>query len=133
MRVENTQTSGFTLLEVIVAIVVATLVTTGLYTMVNNIRGLNDRSRDLITVNSLIEDKIEELRSATYLGLSDGEFDFSDELPQTIAAPREAVYVVTATENNLRQVSLSVTYNEAGTARTIDYITYIGELGVGQY
>jgi len=136
MRVaKNINNDGFTLVEIIVAIVVTTLVTTGLYTMVNNIRGLNDRSRDLVLINALIEDKIEELRNATFVALDDGDYEFTDQLPPTIAGPREAIYSIStvAGGNGLKQVMLNVSYSEAGASRTLSYVTYIGELGIGQY
>jgi prepilin-type N-terminal cleavage/methylation domain-containing protein len=128
-------TNGFTILEVVVTIVVASLVISGLSVMVNNIRVINNRSGDLVQINSIIEDKIEQLRSRTYLSLSNGNYDFTNELPPTIAKSKQASYAVSSVNGSsyLKKVVLTITYNDFGKAKTLSYVTYIGELGVGQY
>lgn len=97
------------------------------------IDSLNDRARDRASVNALVENKVEGLRSISFVGLTDGTTDFTSELPASIGAPRSAVYTVSSVSPALKQVDVVVTYNDHGQTRTTTYRTYIGELGVGQY
>lgn len=125
---------GFTIIELLITIAVFGLVVPGLVSLINTIDGLNDRARDLSIINGLVENKVESLRSISFVGVPiGGPVDFTAELPNTIASPRSAVYNVTSVSTALKQIDLAVTYNDHGSPRTISYRTYLGELGVGQY
>ena len=134
LKISNNQ-SGFTLVEVIVVIVVAGIMMIGISNTVVGIRLINARAKDAAVVNSLVEDKVEELRSQTFVGLSDGTFDFTDELPDTITKNRSATYTVSTVSGNaaLKQLDVTVSYNDFNSNAVYEYRTYIGELGVGQY
>lgn len=127
------ETSGFTVLEVILATAVAGFIFLGIGGMINTLNVVNDRARDLTLANALAENKVETLRSAGFGGLSDGVVDFTAELPDTLAPPRAATYSISSPESNLRQVDINITYSDRGQPRSLDYRTYIGELGIGQY
>ena len=126
---------GFTIVEVIITIVVGSILLFGLAAMVNSIFVINARAHDTILVNSLIEDKVEELRSNTFASLSDGTVDFANELPDSITEGRSATYTVSAVTGNLglKEVEFNVSYNDYGSTVYYNYKTFIGELGVGQY
>jgi len=129
---------GFTLLEVVVTITVAGFIILGLGVMVTNLYVISDRSRDLILANSTAENKYENLRSSTYLGLSDGTYDFTNELPASLGQPRTATYTVadstlTNVGSAVKEIDMTIIYNDRGSPRTLEYTGYVGELGVGQY
>ncbi len=130
VRVSN---RGFTIIELLMTIVVFGLVMPGLIGLVTSIDRLNDRARDLSVINSLVENKAESLRSISYTGVSNGVFDFTSELPATIGSPRTATYTISSVTSALKQVDLAITYSDHGSSKTLNYRTYIGELGVGQY
>lgn len=126
---------GFTLVEVIVTIIVAGIMMIGLSSTVVGIRLINARAKDAALVNSLAVDKIEQLRSATFVSLADGTYDFTSELPDTITNNRSAVYTVETVPGNvaLKEINLTISYNDFNTEKVYEYSAFIGELGVGQY
>lgn len=91
------------------------------------------RSRDAVIANSYAEGKVEALRSQGFLGLTDGTTNLTSELPPELQAPRSASMTISSQSTSIKRVVLTVTYSDRGTARTYQYTTYIGELGVGQY
>ncbi|HEU5187581.1 MAG TPA: hypothetical protein VFT87_03695, partial [Candidatus Saccharimonadales bacterium] len=101
--------------------------------MMSMIDALNDRARDRAAINALVENKVESLRSISFVGLADGTTDFTNELPASVGAPRSATYTISSANTALKQVDVVVTFSDHGESRTMSYKTYIGELGVGQY
>jgi type II secretory pathway pseudopilin PulG len=130
---DNRSTLGFTVVELVVSITVFALLVPAIASFLGTLSILNDRARDMATVSALAENKVESLRSANFVAVTTGSHDFTSELPPTITTPRSAAYVVSAVSPALKQVDLSVTYNDHGSNKTLSYRTYIGELGVGQY
>lgn len=127
-----TQT-GYTLVELVVTIMVGGVFAIGVTTMVSANSHLVQRSRDLVSVNSFVEDKIEELRSIGYSGLAIGTTDIASELPADLNSPRSATAQISNPSTGLKQAVIEITYNDQGAQQTYSYSTYIGELGVGQY
>lgn len=126
---------GFTLVEIIVTIVVAGIMMIGLSSTVIGIRLINARAKDAALVNSIVEDKVEELRSQTFVRLVNGTYDFTDELPDTITDDRTATYTVATASGNvaLKEITITISYNDFNEEDVYEYKTFIGELGVGQY
>lgn len=124
---------GFTIIELLIAIAVVGILVPTLVGFVTTLNRLNDRARDLTLINSLAENKIESLRSIGYSGIDPGTTSFSGELPITLGNPKSASYVVTSPNTGIRQIDLTISYNDHGSTQTVQYRTYIGELGVGQY
>lgn len=124
---------GFTVIELLVAIAVVGILVPTLIGFLNTLNRLNDRARDMTVVNSLVENKVEGLRSAGYSAVNNGTVSFSNELPVSLGNPKSATYVVTSPTAGMKQVDITVSYNDHGTTQTVQYRTYIGELGVGQY
>lgn len=125
--------NGFTIIELLITIAIFGFTVPGLVALINTINGLNDKARDLSIINSLAENKVESLRSISFVGVNNGTYDFSNELPVSIPEPKSASYAVSNVTSALKQVDLNITYNDHGTSKTVNYRTYIGELGVGQY
>lgn len=125
--------AGFTIVELLIAIAVVGILVPTLAGLINTMNRLNDRSKDLTIVNSTAENKIEALRSIGYTGVNNGSYTFTNELPATLSSPKSAVYTVSTPNAGMRQVDLVITFNDHGSTQTVNYRTYIGELGVGQY
>ncbi len=124
---------GFTVIELLVAIAVVGILVPALAGFVNTLNRFNDRARDLALINSLAENKVESLRSIGYVGVGNGTTSFASELPPTIGSPKTATYTVTTPNTGIKQIDINITYNDHGETKTVNYRTYIGELGVGQY
>lgn len=127
------KSEGYTLVELIVAIAISAVFIGAVATLIIQNSRLAQRTRDVAVANSFAENKIEALRSAGYLVLSDGTTNITSELPTELKAPRGASQVISSASTGVKKVVITVTYNNLGVARTYSYTTYIGELGVGQY
>lgn len=125
--------AGFTIVELLVTIALLALAVPALATLINTVSAINDRARDLASIHALVEHKLESLRSISYTGLNNGTTDFTTELPATVATPRNATYTISSHSASVKQIDVSVSYNDHGETRSLTYRTYIGELGVGQY
>lgn len=124
---------GFTVTELLVTVVVFAITIPVLASLVGLLDSMNDRARDMAAIHALVEHKVEALRSIGFVGISDGTTDFTNELPATVTQPRSATYTISSVNAALKQVDFAVSYNDHGTTRELNYRTYIGELGVGQY
>lgn len=133
MRPKQTKEDGFTIVELIVALVVGSILVGVVNLVFTNQSYLSQRVRDTVLANAYAEGKVEALRSAGYLGINNGSTDITSELPSELNAPRSGSLVVSTPSDGLKQVDLTINFNEQGTPRTLSYRTYIGELGVGQY
>lgn len=127
------RSQGFTITELVVTLTLLAVTVPALAGFISTLSGTNDRARDMATIQGLVENKVESLRSASFTSLTDGTTTFTSELASTIASPRSATYTVSTLNAALKQVDVAVTFNDHGTARTLNYRTYVGELGVGQY
>lgn len=125
--------AGYMTVELIVTLVVGAILILSLNTIVVSHAFLTHRSRSLVASNAFAEHKIEALRSAGYLGVKNGTSTITNELPADLKRPRSATLAVSQFSTAVKQVKLTITYNEQGKTRTQSYTTYIGELGVGQY
>jgi len=132
MRLDRNQ-NGFTLVELMTAIVIGAFFFAAVSTLIANNSHLAQRARDVAAANSFAENKVEQLRSAGYLSLSDGTTDVTAELPAELKPPRSASVAVSSASTSIKKIELSVSYNDQGSSQTYGYTTYIGELGVGQY
>ncbi len=128
----NTE-QGFTIIELLVTIAVVGILVPSLVGFVNTLNRFNDRARDLTLVNSLAENKIESLRSIGYSAIPAGTTSFVNELPTSLGSPRSASFTTTTPNSGIKQIDLTITYNDHGTTQDVKYRTYVGELGVGQY
>lgn len=124
---------GFTIVELIVAMVVGTIVVASASLIIISQVHLSQRGRDLIILNAYVENKIESLRSIGYLGLSDGTTDIAGELPAELNAPRSGTLQISPQSTGLKKIDVSISYNDQGANRIYSYSTFLGELGVGQY
>lgn len=133
MSMMGARSRGFTIVELLVTMVVGGLLAGSVTLFLTLHTHIAQRGRDVSVTNSFAENKIESLRSAGFLSLSNGTSDITSQLPAELKAPRSASLTISDESTSIKQVDLSVTYNDQGHARTFTYTTFIGELGVGQY
>jgi prepilin-type N-terminal cleavage/methylation domain-containing protein len=129
-RIEHKE-AGFSIVELLVAIVVGGLFVLSVNTAITNYTYLGQQSKDLILANSFAEGKVEELRNIGYNGLTVGTTDLSSQLPTALNGPRSASLHITNPITGIKQVDISISYTQRG-QKSYSYTTYIGELGVGQ-
>jgi prepilin-type N-terminal cleavage/methylation domain-containing protein len=124
---------GLTVVELIITMVVGSFLAGATSLIVINQAHISQRGRDLVLSNSFAETKIEQLRSAGYLNLTNGTTDITSELPAELKPPKSALLQISDYDTGIKQVDLNISYSEKGQTRTYDYKTFVGELGVGQY
>lgn len=122
---------GFSIVELILAIVVGATFLGSLSLVTNNYTNLGKRSRNLLLVNSFAEAEIEQLRNNTYNSLNLGTTSLTSQLPSQLPG-RSGSMTISQAQTGLKQIDISISYNDLGITRTYTYRTYEGELGVGQ-
>ena len=125
--------SGFTIVELIVALIVGVIMVGSAILILTSGQRLAQKHRDLVVANAFVEQKVEALRSTGYLGLSNGTTSITSEMPTELNSPRSGSLQISTPSNGLKKVDITISYNESGVTRSFTYTTYIGELGVGQY
>jgi prepilin-type N-terminal cleavage/methylation domain-containing protein len=133
MRPLKINNNGFTIVELIVTIIVGSMLAGSTSMIVANQSRVSQLGRDVVISNSFAETRIESLRSAGFNNLTNGIADITAELPAELVQPRNASVEITDSSSGIKQVDLTITYNDQGEQRTFSYRTFIGELGVGQY
>lgn len=128
----KTTESGFSVVELIVAIAVGAMLVIATNGIVNTYVHVGQKSRSLLLANSYVEGKIEALRNQGYNSLTLGTTDISSELPSALPSPKSASLKVTNPSSGIKQVDIAVSYYDQGVSRSYSYTTYLGELGVGQ-
>lgn len=129
MRQDN---PGFTIVELIIAIVVGGVIFASAGVAISNYSHLAGRGQNLVLANSFVEGKVESLRSIGYSGLGNGTTDIGNELPADLQGPKSASLEISEPSQGLKQVNITVAYSDQGANRSYSYRTYVGELGVGQ-
>lgn len=129
----ETKESGFTIVELLVALIVAAVLVGSVQLIYTNQTYLSERGRDLVLSNAYAEGKMESLRSKGFIGLNDGTTDITSELPSELSPPRSGNMVISTPNTGLKKVTITISYNAQGETKTETYTTFIGELGVGQY
>lgn len=125
--------AGFTIVELLVAIIVGAIFVSSLALIINNQAHLAQQTRDAVMGNAFAEQEFESLRSAGFLTLSDSTTDLTSQLPSELKAPRSASLVISSFNPAIKKVVLTITYSDQGIPLSHSYTTFIGELGVGQY
>lgn len=125
--------NGFMTVELLVTLIVGAVLVLSLNSIVVSHSFLSARARSTVVANAFAEQKIEALRSAGFLGVPVSTTFITSDMPADLQKPRSARLEVTSVTSAIKRVHLTVTYNEQGASRTHTYVTYIGELGVGQY
>lgn len=133
VKIKHNNQAGFTIVELLVSVIVVVILVAGINAIYLTHLTESHRVRNLILVNSFAENKIESLRSGGFLSISDETTDISNELPSDLWSPHSATLQITSAESGLKDIYLTITYNDNGTNKIFNYQTYLGELGVGQY
>jgi len=131
LKTKTKQSSGFTIIELVVTVIVGGLLIVATNSAVNSYVSLGQHSKYLILANSFVDGEVESLRNQGYNSINIGASNISSQLPGGLLSPKSATLTVTSPSAGIKQLDISVSYTDGGT-KTYAYTTYIGELGVGQ-
>jgi len=124
---------GFTLVELIVAIVIIGFMVTGITSLYIAVEKTQSKTRMLETATRAGEKKIEELRNSHYSALQNGStINFTNELPNTLPSPRSGTVAVSEPIAGIKRVDLNITYKDGNSDRKVELSSMIGVLGIGQ-
>ncbi|MEO5691408.1 MAG: type II secretion system protein [Candidatus Saccharimonadales bacterium] len=133
------QTAGFTLIELIVTIAVIGILLPVVIMFLNAINTMNGRANTLSTVNAYAENRIEAFRSAGFqsVPITAGAVAFTgtESLPEGVPKPKSATYEVTYAQSgntSVKKIVIITNFRSPSGTETKKFITYLGELGVGQ-
>ncbi|HET9174038.1 MAG TPA: prepilin-type N-terminal cleavage/methylation domain-containing protein [Candidatus Saccharimonadales bacterium] len=132
MSVIKSNERGFTLVELLVCIAVASVVIASLNSLVDGYLHLSQRGRDIMLANSYVEGKVEALRNEGFNSLTAGTYSLTSELPSDLPPSRSGSMTISAASGGIKQIDITVSYFDNGETSSYAYTTYIGELGVGQ-
>ncbi len=133
MRKLHGSLTGFTLIELIVAITVTGLIVVGLTNLYILIEITQRKTYHLEIATRAGERQIESLRNAQYNNLTPGvDINFTSNLPADLPSPKSGTVVVTEPNDGLRRVDVTITYKEGSGTKTIKQSSMIGVIGIGQ-
>jgi prepilin-type N-terminal cleavage/methylation domain-containing protein len=124
--------AGFTIVELVVAIVIAGIIVPAVAIALVNLTAIDYIARDQALANMVAQNKVEGLRSIGYNAISTGTTSFTSDLPSTMSSPKSASYTISSPATGVKQIDIAISYTVYGQAKSVNYRTYISELGVGQ-
>lgn len=126
--------SGFTLIELIVAIAVTGLITVSIINLYINIQNTQRLTYYTEIATRAGERQVESLRNVQYNSLEpDSTIDFTAELPADLPGPKSGLVAVTEPSPGLRRVDVTITYNQdEANERVVKQSSLIGVIGIGQ-
>ncbi len=131
---DQTQCSGFTLIEVAVALVVAGLIIISLSNIFIAISVVQRQSDHLALATRSAEQEIESLRNSHYNTLVDSPppIDFTSQLPTALATPRSASVNVSEPSAGIKRLDVTITWQEGSRSKTIELSSLLGNIGIAQ-
>jgi type II secretory pathway pseudopilin PulG len=125
--------AGFTLVELIAATVVMSLMVIGIVNLYITVETAQRKSYHLEIASRAGEREIESLRNSQYSSLVPGTtVDFTSELPTELPTPRSGMVAVSEPGVGLRRVDITISYKDGNDTRTLKQSSLIGMLGIGQ-
>ena len=129
----SVNSSGFTLVELLVTIIVLGIVISslgGLYYLME-ITGVQGQHYDIAVRAARTE--IEDLRNNGYNSLTPGSsINFTASLPSALPIDKTGTVVVSEPLPGLRRVDVTIAYSDYGKQQTVILSSDIGVIGIGQ-
>lgn len=127
---EANKDQGFTVVEVIVAIVAFGFVAAGMAQMLLGTIALQRNSNYLQTATTAAQSEVESLRNNNYNQLSNGSINFSAQLPSSLPSPKTGTAVISEPIPGIKRVDVTITYNNNGTNQSVELSSLIGVIGI---
>lgn len=124
--------TGFTMAELLVTIIVIGIVFTGVSSIFISIQRAQVKTSYLESATRSAQKEIESLRNRNYNNLTTGQLiDFTDDL---VDLPSGSVGTVAVTEPTpgIKRVDVTVSYNYEGQTKNVNLSSLIGVIGIVQ-
>lgn len=122
--------TGFTLVELIMAIVAFGFIAAGLAVLFATVTGVQQESSYTETATRAAQTEIESLRNNKYSQLQNGNIDFSSQLPNYLPAPRSGTVTVSQPTPGIKRVDVVVSFTDYGNSKSIELSSLIGVIGI---
>ncbi|PLS80602.1 hypothetical protein CYG49_05030 [Candidatus Saccharibacteria bacterium] len=138
MRVEHSSSEGFSIVELIVTLTVATIAVVIILSMHATAGRLTDRSTDLLAANEIAFAKLQEIENKPFSSIESGPVDtpketnFDSQVPTSLPSPRIGRTYVSSPTPTLKYVLVRVKYGQGVGEKVVEYGTYIQEGGLGR-
>lgn len=130
-RLKNS--SGFTLVELLITIIVLGIVVTSLSGMYYTMQLTETKSQHYDLAVRAARTEIEDLRNSGYDALTPGNnIDFSSSLPRVLPKGATGTVQISEPMPSLRRVDVTVSYSEFGQTQNVELSSDIGIIGLGQ-
>lgn len=124
---------GFTIIELLVTIVVASLVILAVSSLFITIARAQNSTRLLEIASRAGEQQIESLRNENYGQLDPGStIDFATSLPGSLPGPRTAQAAISEPTDGVRRVDVTITYRDGSKDKVVKLSSLIGQIGITQ-
>lgn len=133
--------SGFSVIELIIVLTIATLMFQSFALTFSAIQNINKRAYDITLANGAAYTKLQSYESlrfdnallqTTAIGAVEEKEDFSATLSDHLAPPRVGKVYVNSVTSTLKQVSIVVEFGGTDRKQTIRYTTLIQKDGLGR-
>ncbi|HWB39463.1 MAG TPA: prepilin-type N-terminal cleavage/methylation domain-containing protein [Candidatus Saccharimonadales bacterium] len=129
----KTNEAGFTIIEVIVALVTVSLFVVGIGNLFAQITNTQHDSELLSSATRAGQSEIESLRNSDYTALTAGtNIDFSSSLPSDLPDNSTGIVVVTQPSTDIRRVDVTITYPISHGTHKVELTSLIGIIGIGK-
>lgn len=129
----NREQQGFTIVELLVAILILGIVTASISTLFISINTLQRKTSHIDSATRAAQREIETLRNDNYGSLIAGQtLDFTDQLPATLPKDRAGTAAISEPSPDLKRVDVTVTYTESGRQEKVVLSSLIGVIGITQ-
>ena len=129
----KSNSSGFTIIELLVTIVITGLITLAITSLFISTEKSQYSAMLLESATRAGEQEVEALRNNNYTTLEPGTtIDFTDDLPSILPSPRTGTVSVSQPADGLRRVDITITYTDRGTTKDVMLSSLIGQIGIGQ-
>lgn len=133
MARQKQNAKGFTLVEMMMTVIVLGLAVTVIAGLYYQMQGVQTSSRHLDLATRAAQTEIEVLRNNSYNSLTPGgTIDFTSSLPAGLPNGKTGQVAVSEPINGLRQVDVTINYNDDGKPQTVKLSSTIGVIGIGK-
>jgi general secretion pathway protein I len=114
MRRLKIEATGFTLLEVMVAVVILSIVLVGVFRLHSQSLAMNMEARFHTQAPMLAQSKLAELETASNYGILDESGDFGEDFPGyrwRVSVDEVGIEALGEISNDLKRIDITVSYN----------------------
>jgi prepilin-type N-terminal cleavage/methylation domain-containing protein len=126
-----TQQSGFTLVELMAAVVTFGVVSVGLAGLFLSLQNVQRESAYLESATRAAQQEVESLRNNNYNQLVDNT-TLAFMVPSTLPQPRSGSVDISEPTPGVKRVNVTVSYTDHGEKRDVKVSSLIGVIGISQ-